>query len=667
MQKYEFLYSDDKKFVPIELKKINYGHAPLKGLIPPESEEFDTWKITVTVPNNGGFVVLLLNNDVIDQIKVKPVGVSNLVFENLNRSVDNQYKIYVISEKFEDGFVISSAGGSGLPSRYDVSSENTINDATYWTYNRVSNLGILLTEDNGLTLSADETDINEWYNWQGTYTSPNLIFSDTANLIDDSNEFVGNISETVSLSDMVQLTRGNDVDGGPNGVIRSWYSDGEEVGAVETGVYVVSKNAFSDFSTPSNPPSGYRALWAARAPGNEGPLRLVFGNYVENPDSEYPKFLGWVDDSSDEITLPNLGTTWEWFGNGDPDNRKYEYEISETQPEPRYNPDGSVAGQWILCDWQAWSVNTTPSDEIDPGTGVVQQTGQLAIMQNIRFLKKLLNSTNENLWNSVTTTISILNQKLDQAVSVISKFDDTNSIISNINPRVTYEMVDVEIMEYTTAGLGNWELTNSYQTDRTHGVVSVDLNSYGEPTKLLVSVKPKEFQIEIGDVPDSDLLLVPQAYTANTSIMGGEYNTPNFFYGWNIEFFGTGGLSLGQAKKIVGSYHTSEGHTFKISPMPEGGIRYNSNDLVARIWSDVFEPTVVEVDILEHNAETLSYSLYGKRSMNRTSGLMRIYDHNGNVYKEFSMGTLSNNITGGDIVDYRCNIEDDICFDDEDI
>ena len=46
---------------------------------------------------------------------------------------------------------------------------------------------------------------------------------------------------------------------------------------------------------------------------------------------------------------------------------------------------------------------------------------------------------------------------------------------------------------------------------------------------------------------------------------------------------------------------------------------------------------------------------------------MRIYDHNGNVYKEFSMGTLSNNITGGDIVDYRCNIEDDICFDDEDI
>ena len=38
MNKFEFLYSDDKKYIPVHLQKMNYGYAPLNGLREPEQE-----------------------------------------------------------------------------------------------------------------------------------------------------------------------------------------------------------------------------------------------------------------------------------------------------------------------------------------------------------------------------------------------------------------------------------------------------------------------------------------------------------------------------------------------------------------------------------------------------------------------------------------------------
>jgi hypothetical protein len=64
-------------------------------------------------------------------------------------------------------------------------------------------------------------------------------------------------------------------------------------------------------------------------------------------------------------------------------------------------------------------------------------------------------------------------------------------------------------------------------------------------------------------------------------------------------------------------------------------------------------PILIEIDIVEHNATTLSYSLYGNKEFNINTGICTLWDYTGNVYKQLSFGRHSNNDTNGDIVEYR--------------
>jgi len=62
---------------------------------------------------------------------------------------------------------------------------------------------------------------------------------------------------------------------------------------------------------------------------------------------------------------------------------------------------------------------------------------------------------------------------------------------------------------------------------------------------------------------------------------------------------------------------------------------------------------MVEVDIVEHNALTLSYASYGDKELWTESGKCVIYDYAGNEYKTLSLGRYSNASTGNEIVEYR--------------
>jgi hypothetical protein len=50
-----------------------------------------------------------------------------------------------------------------------------------------------------------------------------------------------------------------------------------------------------------------------------------------------------------------------------------------------------------------------------------------------------------------------------------------------------------------------------------------------------------------------------------------------------------------------------------------------------------FNPTTIEVEMVEHDATTLSYALYGSQSKAVSSGIYTIYDNNSNIYKQYNL------------------------------
>jgi hypothetical protein len=78
-----------------------------------------------------------------------------------------------------------------------------------------------------------------------------------------------------------------------------------------------------------------------------------------------------------------------------------------------------------------------------------------------------------------------------------------------------------------------------------------------------------------------------------------------------------------------------------------------------------FNPTTIEIEMIEHNAQTLSYALYGNQSKAISSGIYTIYDKDKNIYKQFNLYEIKNefNETLYELREIRTDIDESLNFD----
>ena len=78
-----------------------------------------------------------------------------------------------------------------------------------------------------------------------------------------------------------------------------------------------------------------------------------------------------------------------------------------------------------------------------------------------------------------------------------------------------------------------------------------------------------------------------------------------------------------------------------------------------------FNPTTIEVEMVEHDISTLAYALYGNQSKAMASGIYTIYDKDNNIYKQFNLYEIKNQIneTLYEIREKRTDIDESLNFD----
>lgn len=296
-------------------------------------------------------------------------------------------------------------------------------------------------------------------------------------------------------------------------------------------------------------------------------------------------------------------------------------------------------GQWVNIREDGTSTPINPARTRT--TGVAHE----ATLQNIRFLKNMLTAINENTWSTVTNSNSlIINKILTMEKDSTRKMNKTNML--NITSSYI-DSSDIEV-KYGRVSGGNIIL-NDIQEELIKvlpdGLILVNLNGeeFRNTGKYIVYVKPRKLMFNVESISDNIL----RVRTDETELDA--YQDKNYFAGWNIQLLTPEGEKLGDQRIIIGSSHSTGRYLFKISP----SLSEDKSNVRAEVWSNVFIPVVVDLDIVEHNALTLSYASYGKKEVNTNTGLCVIYDHLGNVYKRFSYGTYSDETTNGDIIEYR--------------
>lgn len=77
-----------------------------------------------------------------------------------------------------------------------------------------------------------------------------------------------------------------------------------------------------------------------------------------------------------------------------------------------------------------------------------------------------------------------------------------------------------------------------------------------------------------------------------------------------------------------------------------------------------FNPTTIEIEMVEHDATTLANALYGNQSKAISSGIYTIYDNNNNIYKQYNLYEIKDefNETLYEIREERTDIDESLNF-----
>lgn len=203
-------------------------------------------------------------------------------------------------------------------------------------------------------------------------------------------------------------------------------------------------------------------------------------------------------------------------------------------------------------------------------------------------------------------------------------------------------------------------------------------------------IKPKTFQVTIRDcsyVVTEDEIGV-QLSKKGIVIPAAQFRKTNGLVGWSVEYIGADGKKIKNLNRIITSsdlvspsvntttvnrgattYNLdSTGSNLFLTLTPDegsivsGGGAVNLGDAgqVILLSNTYFDPISIEVEMVEHDVQTLSYALYGNTTRDNETGILTYYDENNNIYRQYNLFTQKKQFSQGSI-DIR-QIRDNINF-----
>ena len=143
--------------------------------------------------------------------------------------------------------------------------------------------------------------------------------------------------------------------------------------------------------------------------------------------------------------------------------------------------------------------------------------------------------------------------------------------------------------------------------------------------------------------------------------------TPQGLVGYRIEYINNDGTKLPNFYRVVTSSFYCTPITSNLTNSSQKAIRYQYTDQSTNLLfltvtpssapsnrpntvpfigepsqnivlsNTFFNPTTLEVEMVEHDDTTLAYALYGNQSKSVSDGIYTVYDGANNIYKQFNL------------------------------
>jgi hypothetical protein len=96
-----------------------------------------------------------------------------------------------------------------------------------------------------------------------------------------------------------------------------------------------------------------------------------------------------------------------------------------------------------------------------------------------------------------------------------------------------------------------------------------------------------------------------------------------------------------------------------VSPASASNVKPNALPFIGQpnqeviITNTFFNPIMIEVEIVQHDVETLAFALFGNQTKSLEDGIYTIYNFNNDIYKQFNLYEIKDQFTGVPLFEIR--------------
>lgn len=181
-----------------------------------------------------------------------------------------------------------------------------------------------------------------------------------------------------------------------------------------------------------------------------------------------------------------------------------------------------------------------------------------------------------------------------------------------------------------------------------------------------IVIRPKQIKTTIVDCGVLAALPNQKGIVLDSSLIENRFNVNNTLVGYRVEYFEPDGTRTRNLFRIITSSNRSEPVNQNLSNTTQKAIRYRLTDngslmfltLTPSSASSVkpniipfigepgqeivitntfFDPVYMEIEMTEHDLETLAYGIYGNQTKSIADGVYTIYNFENEIYRQYNL------------------------------
>lgn len=213
--------------------------------------------------------------------------------------------------------------------------------------------------------------------------------------------------------------------------------------------------------------------------------------------------------------------------------------------------------------------------------------------------------------------------------------------------------------------------------------LKLPLDKFGKKGIYTIYIRPKEIEITLSDVGVLAAYNDIRGLVFNAEDLGG-LKTNNSLVGFRVEYL-TGDNNKTGDFKVITSSNTAEPITYMLSNSSDKNTKYrftnngrqvfctvtpslaptfkpNSLPLLGSTGETVklvntkFNPIMIEIEMVEHDIETVSYMLEGNQLIDKDNALITTFNPNGEIYHQSEFGAYKDEY-GNPLYEYKIEKE----------